>query len=170
LKNASGSFESVTEQKHREVALIDDAGRNPERIQSGVYRHDGNQTRKQDSTEPPDTWTVCPVVWEDGGGQPPPPTRFRPRSARIRRSAGIPACGFREHPCSRSRYPRTLTLGKDAQGTRTLGSVRYSAPLQRACFCRRLRNICPRETTRIFNSEPAGCRVSHAQHPAASQA
>ena len=66
MKNASGRFESVTAQKHREVALIDDAGRNPKRIQSGVCRHDRNQTRKQDSTEPPDMWTVCPVVWEDG--------------------------------------------------------------------------------------------------------
>ena len=24
--------------------------------------------RKWSSTEPPDTWTVRPVVWEDGGG------------------------------------------------------------------------------------------------------
>jgi hypothetical protein len=77
METASGRFESVTGQKHREVAVVDDAGRNPKRIQSGVYRHDRNQTRKQDSAEPPDTWTVCPVVWEDGGGQPPPPTRLR---------------------------------------------------------------------------------------------
>ena len=75
-ETASGSFESVTGQKHCKVALIDDAGRNPTRIQSGVYRHDRNQTRKQVSTEPPDTWTVCPVVWEDGEVYPSPPTRF----------------------------------------------------------------------------------------------
>ena len=70
METVSGSFESVTGQKHRKVALIDDAGPNPKRIQSGVYRHDRNQTRKQVSTEPPDTWTVRPVVWEDGGREP----------------------------------------------------------------------------------------------------
>ena len=74
METASGRFESVTGQKPREGAVIDDEGRNPKRIQSGVYRHDRSQTTKQDSTEPPDTWTVCPVVWEDGGGRPPPPT------------------------------------------------------------------------------------------------
>ena len=26
--------------------------------------------KKVESTEPPDTWTVRPVVWEDGGGDP----------------------------------------------------------------------------------------------------
>ena len=44
---------------------------------------------------------------------------------RGQRSAGIPACGFGEHPCARFRLKHRL--GRDAQATRTLGSMRYAA-------------------------------------------
>jgi hypothetical protein len=42
-------------------------------------------------------------------------------------SAGIPACGFGEHPCSPDRSAATANLGRDAQVTRRQGCLRYVA-------------------------------------------
>ena len=54
-------------QKPCKRALVEGEGRKPERSTEVPIGSQGSD-RTWDSTEPPDTWTVCPVVREDGGG------------------------------------------------------------------------------------------------------
>ena len=77
LKAASAGFQTLIGQLRRKTATGRRCGTDSRKVCSGGYSRPGACATKQGSTEPPDTWTVRPVVWEDGGGQPPPPTRFQ---------------------------------------------------------------------------------------------
>jgi len=68
LKTASAGFQTLIGQLRRKTAT----GRRRRTVSCevclGGYSQPGVRATKQSSTEPPDTWTVRPVVWEDGGG------------------------------------------------------------------------------------------------------
>ena len=78
-RTASASFQKLIGQLRCKTATGRRRGTDSREVCSGGYSQPGACATKQGSTEPPDTWTVRPVVWEDGGGQPPPPTRSHER-------------------------------------------------------------------------------------------
>jgi hypothetical protein len=70
LKTASAGFQKLIGQLRRKTATGRRCGTDSREICLGGYSQPGACATKQGSTEPPDTWTVRPVVWEDGGGNP----------------------------------------------------------------------------------------------------
>ncbi len=68
LETASADFQMLIGQLRRKTAT----GRRRRTVSCevslGGYSQPGVCANEQGSTEPPDTWTVRPVVWEDGGG------------------------------------------------------------------------------------------------------
>jgi hypothetical protein len=66
LKTASAGFQKLIGQLRRKTATGRRRGTDSREVCSGGYSQPGACATKQGSTEPPDTWTVRPVVWEDG--------------------------------------------------------------------------------------------------------
>ena len=68
LKTASAGCRKLIGQLRRKTAMGRRRGTDSREVCLGGYSQPGVGAIMQDSTEPPDTWTVRPVVWEDGGG------------------------------------------------------------------------------------------------------
>jgi hypothetical protein len=83
LKTASAGFQTLIGQLRRETAMGRRRGTDSREVCSGGYSQPGACAMKQGSTEPPDTWTVRPVVCramispERGAGLRRPKTLYR---------------------------------------------------------------------------------------------
>ena len=68
LETASTDFQKLIGQLRRKTATGRRRGTVSCEVCLGGYSQPGVCAKKRGSTESPDTWTVRPVVWEDGGG------------------------------------------------------------------------------------------------------